>query len=380
MSDRDPGSRLKPNGAVAAVSPWKLGLGLWGVYLVASMLMTASLGADPFLLSFSFVWVAHGLVLTALLHGAIGRINELGGWLRWIGLLLIVVAMAAIQTWLDHVVTSHLIYSLVGMFDLEVKGGSLLFVDGAQTRNAGFPLTAMIYFWVFGCYALADSLLRSQKRLSDAEANVRQAELSALRLQLNPHLLFNVLAGVSTLIRSGRMEQAEQATMKLADFYREMLLADFSRPTTLMDEIDMIHSYLEIEQMRFPDRLSVEFVVPPAHEKASMPTFILQPLVENAVKHGAARVSSPVVISIFAEAVSQQRLRISVSENSRRDERAHPSKGAGVGLTNVRARLRAFYGSEATLRIEETDDRFSTIIEFPLREAEVDAAPSQVEA
>lgn len=373
MSDRSSTLHLvRSDHGAQAVSSWRLGLGLWGVYLIASMLMTASLGADSFLLLFSFVWVAHGLALTVLLHGAVGRINALGGWLRWLCLLLIVVVMAIIQTFLDHVVTSYVVYYAISVFDLEVRGGSLLFVDGVRTRNAGFPVTAMIYFWVFGCYALADSLLRFQKRLSDAEANAKRAELSALRLQLNPHFLFNVLAGVSTLIRSGRMEQADQATMKLAEFYRSMLLADFSRPTTLGGEIDMIQSYLEIEQMRFPDRLRVEFDVPADHENAGMPPFILQPLVENAIKHGVARVVSPVLVSIVAEPAPRGRLRIAVSENSRRADRSQPTKGAAIGLANVRERLLAFYGPEAALRVEDSDVGFSTIIEFPYREIGMD--------
>ena len=128
----------------------------------------------------------------------------------------------------------------------------------------------------------------------------QEAQLRALRYQINPHFLFNTLNSLSSLVLSKRTDTAERMLMNLSTFFRATLSADPTADVSLGEEIRLQRLYLDIEQIRFPDRLSVEIDVPDALLAARVPILILQPLVENAVKYGVAKSKKPVTVRISA--------------------------------------------------------------------------------
>ena len=201
------------------------------------------------------------------------------------------------------------------------------------------------------------------KKLTDARAAAQQAQLTALRYQLNPHFLFNSLNSISALIVTRRNEDAEKMTEKLSTFLRNSLSADPARLVPLEDELSLIEEYLDIEGVRFGERLDVEIDCEPEAGAALVPSFIVQPLVENAIKHGVAPSRTPVRIRIDAT-VDGEDLCIEV-ENGTSPVIQEPSFGAGVGLENIRRRLQAVYGQRASLDTEKLADRFVARICIP---------------
>jgi hypothetical protein len=201
------------------------------------------------------------------------------------------------------------------------------------------------------------------RQLSDARAAAQQAQLTALRYQLNPHFLFNSLNSISALIVTHRNEDAERMTEKLSTFLRNSLSADPGRLVPLEEELSLIEEYLDIEGVRFGERLDVEIDCEPDAGAALVPSFIVQPLVENAIKHGVAPSRAPVRIRIGA-VVEGKDLCIEV-ENGTSPVLDEPSFGAGVGLKNIRRRLQAVYGRRASLDTKKLPDRFLARICIP---------------
>jgi hypothetical protein len=185
-----------------------------------------------------------------------------------------------------------------------------------------------------------------ERRAADLRAAAQHAELRALRYQVNPHFLFNTLNSLSSLILTGKGAQAERMILNLATFFRTSLSGDPTEDVPLAEEIALQRLYLDIEAVRFPDRLLVGIDLPEGLATALVPGLILQPLVENAVKHGVSRSTRPVMIAIRARE-RDERLVLTV-ENGTSVEACDqtPIDGTGVGLRNVRDRLAARFGDE----------------------------------
>lgn len=175
----------------------------------------------------------------------------------------------------------------------------------------------------------------------------RQAQMAALRYQLNPHFLFNTLNSISSLVGEERNAEAEAMLLNLATFVRSTLTDEPSGTIALGDEIELQRLYLDIEQARFGDRLKVEIDLPPDLADAQVPALILQPLVENAIRHGVGNSEGRLTIRIEA-ATRGTLIHVSVEDDG---GDAAPRGGAstGLGLRNVSARLGAHYGERASL-------------------------------
>jgi hypothetical protein len=208
--------------------------------------------------------------------------------------------------------------------------------------------------------------LQQQRRLADANLAAQQAQLAALRYQLNPHFLFNALNSISALIVTKRNKDAEAMTDKLSSFLRSSLNADPAELVPLDEELALTEEYLAIESVRFGHRLGVAVHCQDDACHALVPSFLVQPLVENAVKHGVARSSAPVEIAIDAE-LSGGALRITVSNclTEAGGEELRGTQGAGVGLDNVRHRLQAVFGNRASLTAGPVGGRFVATIAIP---------------
>lgn len=188
---------------------------------------------------------------------------------------------------------------------------------------------------------------REAERRAAAFARAAQdAEIRALRYQVNPHFLFNTLNSLSSLVMTDRPAEAERMIMNLSTFYRTSLSGDPLEDVTLAEEVKLQQLYLDIEAVRFPDRLRTAIAIPDALLNACVPGLILQPLVENAIKYGVSPARRPVTIAIAAAAADGV-VTISVSD----DGKGPPAgaSGGGIGLANVRDRLAARFGPAATL-------------------------------
>jgi signal transduction histidine kinase len=194
------------------------------------------------------------------------------------------------------------------------------------------------------CYGVEVRAL--ERRAAALRAAAQSAELRALRYQVNPHFLFNTLNSLSSLVLAGRNAAAERMIAGLSDFFRTSMAGDPTAEVPLSEEIFLQRLYLDIEAARFPDRLAVAIDVPDAVQDVPVPGLILQPLIENAVKHGVARSRKRVTIRIGARRVGDTLL-IEVADYG--DAVTPDANGSGVGLRNVRERLAARYGDAATL-------------------------------
>ncbi|MGO8674724.1 MAG: sensor histidine kinase [Limisphaerales bacterium] len=186
-----------------------------------------------------------------------------------------------------------------------------------------------------------------ERREAELESRLAQARLQALRMQINPHFLFNTLNSIASLVQD--QPQAEEMIEALSDLLRLTLTASDRAEVTLREELRLLDRYLLIEQIRFGERLRVHKQIDAAALDAVVPILILQPLVENAVKHGIETQIAPGIIRIEVQRIGEA-LRLGVSDNGR--GLAGAGEGAfkeGVGLTNTRSRLKELYGQGASL-------------------------------
>ncbi len=236
--------------------------------------------------------------------------------------------------------------------------------------------------WIFGLTGVLFLLLQSnrivQQRdrdLASAHAAALQAQnaataarLAALRYQLNPHFLFNTLNAVSSAVVNQRNDEAETMLSRLADFLRVTLAADPEAMVLLEEELETLHAYLAIEGERFRERLGVRFICPPDLLHAEIPSFLLQPLVENSIKHAVARTIRTVTLSVEARQEAEQ-LVIVVEDDGQASVAAEARRG-GVGIANIAQRLAALYGANGGLETEAISTGYRTTIHLPLQRRE----------
>lgn len=206
---------------------------------------------------------------------------------------------------------------------------------------------------------------RTERRAARLERAAQQAELRSLRYQVNPHFLFNTLNSLSSLIMKDRRDEAEQMIMSLSNFYRTSLTGDPLDDVPLEEEVHLQKLYLDIEAVRFPDRLNTVIDIPPALMSACVPGLILQPLVENAIKYGVSRTSSPVEIRITAREDGGL-MHIAVTDDGDNPPGLSDS-GSGIGLANVRDRLTARFGDQGQIAYGPREEKgFSVLLTLPI--------------
>ena len=196
--------------------------------------------------------------------------------------------------------------------------------------------------YAFGYY---NKYRERESRASQLEAQLAQAQLQALRMQLHPHFLFNTLNGIAGLVRDQKNKQAVDMIAGLSDLLRYTLENAGKQEVPLREELDFLELYLDIQQMRFSDRLAVRMEVAPETLDALVPSLILQPLVENAIRHGVAGRASAGTVGVTAE-LEYGLLRIKVYDDGPglREDWTPEATGGGIGLANTRARLEQLYG------------------------------------
>lgn len=209
-------------------------------------------------------------------------------------------------------------------------------------------------------------------RVLRLEAQAASAQLAMLRYQLNPHFLFNTLNSISTLVLLKQSEPANAMLSRLSAFLRYTLANEPTAQVTLAQEVETLKLYLDIEKMRFEDRLRPHFRIDPSANMARLPSLLLQPLVENAIKYAVTPLEDGADITISAQLIGQT-VRISVSDTGEplSGDATDPNTGfatesTGVGLANIRDRLAQAFGEHHRFDVETGDEGgFTVIIEFP---------------
>lgn len=199
-----------------------------------------------------------------------------------------------------------------------------------------------------------------ETRAAQLEKSLAEARLQALELQLQPHFLFNTLNAVSALVRTGQTDQALGMIAGLSDLLRYALDRAGAPSVAVEEEADMLRRYLEIQRLRFADRLTFEIVVDADARRAAVPALLLQPLAENAIRHGIAESAGPGQVRVRVSR-HDGRLRIEMFNSGRLA--AHPPDG--IGLTNTRARLRQLYGAAQSLELRGAPEGVMAEVTIP---------------
>jgi hypothetical protein len=255
---------------------------------------------------------------------------------------------------------------------IQAVGNAVLFTRGAGDHFMVNFLYALLYWfwfyfsWTTAYLALSYSITLQEQERQAAQLRVQaqEAQVRALRYQINPHFLFNTLNAIAALIRDAPAK-AEEMVVQLSDFFRRSLAVNPMEDVTLAQEVELQRLYLEIERTRFPDRLRFDVALEDGSADAKVPSLLLQPLVENAVKHGVARAEASTCIRIRSR-LDGPVLEI-VVENDARTE-GSDSEGEKVGLHNVAERLRTRFGPGAGLTCGVLPEGgFRNTLRIPLR-------------
>lgn len=235
--------------------------------------------------------------------------------------------------------------------------------------DATFPYRIGTGVFIYGLLILTYYLFVSLNNLGEKNARearleslVKETELKMLRSQINPHFLFNSLNSISSLTITDP-EKARIMVIKLSEFMRYALSRKDEQPVTLQSELDNLSLYLDIEKVRFGNKLITEEMVSDECRSVLLPVMLLQPLYENAVKHGVYESTESVKITTKAE-IKNGYLNLVINNNF--DPESSPLKGTGTGLINVSRRLELFYGNRGSITTKKDDGIFTVQIFIPL--------------
>ena len=221
-------------------------------------------------------------------------------------------------------------------------------------------IVCMSFVWIL--WYVLEEKQEQEKRKADAERLAREAELYKLRQQLQPHFLFNSLNSISALIGS-KPEEARRMIQQLSDFLRGTLKKEDEQWVKLSDELQYLQLYLDIEKVRFGYRLTTEVACDTASKEMKMPSMLLQPIVENAIKFGLYDTTEAVTIKITASAQGND-LEI-IIQNPFDPETSNPKQGTGFGLNSLKRRLYLLFARNDLVITHADNNLFSTIVRIP---------------
>jgi signal transduction histidine kinase len=329
----------------------------WGGYFV---LRTLSGVAN----AFGFAFVLHTLLLTAtgysmtlLMAAMFRRLIHLRPVITWVVTIIVVLvasaSFSAIETW------SHATFVRPGLRPQGIEFLSAILLD--------FSLLAA---WSALYYGINYYLILEKQtdQLLKLEHQASTAQLAMLRYQLNPHFLFNTLNSISTLVLLKQTERANAMLSRLSSFLRYTLVNEPTAQVTVAQEVETLKLYLEIEKMRFEERLRPHFQIDPAVAAARMPSLLLQPVVENAIKYAVTPQEEGADIWVDARKVAD-RVLLTVSDSGPGVDGgrfAASQTSTGVGLANIRDRLAQAYGADHRFETQTNKNGgFGVVIEIP---------------
>ena len=293
--------------------------------------------------------------LLSTLYGYYRRLPRVGGLL-----LTIVTFLVAVLLYAALIASS---FSFINAAQPGITIPRLLgAIYVAFTVIAGW---SALYFGI-NFYLIVEEQIDQMQHL---EVQASSAQLAMLRYQLNPHFLFNTLNSISTLVLLKQTERANAMLSRLSSFLRYTLANEPTAHVTVQQEVETLKLYLEIEKMRFEERLRPAFDIDPAAERARLPSLLLQPLVENAIKYAVTPQEEGAEIHVRVR-LAGERVQIGVSDTGPglNDARIMPSLSTGVGLANIRERLVQAYGPDQRFETRSTPaGGFSVEIEIPFQ-------------
>ncbi len=403
-------NRVSPFSAQGRFSDWRLAtqsvIGFWAFYLVTVLIRGLFDPDAAHAIGYRSINAALGLLLTFLIYVAIRLFAREGSIRRMATVAAIAALPAALamsivglimttSTWTDPIAPASKIMTQEGVAIVQ-RGNVIRIVqdDGDELQVTLPPMKELIadkyprliadgtvtwYFLLAAWCAFFIAMTQQHRtrltelRLAEAETAAHAAQVRALRYQVNPHFLFNTLNSLSSLVMSGRSDKAEEMLMALSTFFRTSLSIDPSADVSLAEEIALQRLYLDIEKVRFPDRLEVEIDIPEQLEQARVPALILQPLVENAIKYGVSQTTAQVKLSIRARHLDGGRMQLDVVNRAmggptKKPKPAPAHTGTGLGLMNVCQRLEAHFGKRADCRFGPIEGGYEVSIAMPLEE------------
>lgn len=241
------------------------------------------------------------------------------------------------------------------------------------------PFGVAVYFAVLGAERATAYFVEARERETQAArltAQLAEARLGALRMQLQPHFLFNSLNAITVVVRDQDTRTAARMLEQLGEILHQVMRSDRPQEVSLAEELDFLRRILELEQIRFSDRLDPVFEIDSAVLGAAVPDFILQPLVENALRHGLAKRTGATLLRIEARRLGDD-LELSVTDDGPGLADAPDEAREGVGLANTRERLVTLYGARASLTLAATiGGGAQATIRLPYRELRAGRAPA----
>ncbi|MEO8455417.1 MAG: histidine kinase [Sphingomicrobium sp.] len=312
--------------------------------------------------SMGWMWLVHTLLLTAtgysltLLIASLYRrlIKMKPIWTMVLSLATVILAASAfsvIETW-----------SVATFLKPQLRPAGIGYFGAILLNFALLAAWTALYYGI-NYFLLLEEQIEQREKL---ESQASTAQLAMLRYQLNPHFLFNTLNSISTLVLLKQTERANAMLARLSSFLRYTLVNEPAAKVTLAQEVETLKLYLEIEKMRFEDRLRPHFRIEPETIGARLPSLLLQPLIENAIKYAVTASETGADIWITAKREAHA-VRIEVADNGNGEGTEFAaSPSTGVGLANIRDRLSQAYGAAHRFETKKNDKGgFSVIIEIP---------------
>ncbi|MFZ1685204.1 MAG: histidine kinase [Candidatus Zixiibacteriota bacterium] len=359
--EREFGSMTTSDHLPAMLRPTFLG-GRWGRFLV--------------ILSF---WTGIAIVTAILSHTRMVSLEQPSNFYKWLADSILAwygwAALTPLILWLSHrflptgphlkrnlliFVAAGVVLSAGQIFyqcltSMMIMGEPMEKYLGIVTAQLAWlgPWNFLVYAGIVGVGYAREFQQRWRERQVAAgklEIELARAQVAALRSQIQPHFFFNTLNSIAVLIQKGDAGNAQKMLSRLGDLLRFSFSVGNRQTIPLRDEIAFVTGYLEIEQVRFGDRLKTEITVDPSCQDTPVPPFLIQPLVENSVKHGLAEKSGPGMITIRC-LHHDRTLHIDIEDDGVGVSGQSRHQGAGVGISNVRSRLLQLYGSAGKLTI-----------------------------
>lgn len=260
-----------------------------------------------------------------------------------------------------------LIYGLISdLFFVDVD--TMLVFPFTIILELVIPFVTVFLFWnilYFAAIYLKNYEREEVKNLR-LTSSMNEVELNNLRSQMNPHFIFNALNSIRALVDENPI-LAKRSITQMSHILRSSLASGKRKFVSIGEEIKVVKDYLELEKIRYEERLNFEFLVSPDHEKFSIPPLLIQTLVENAVKHGIANLPSGGQITVSTELVDNDLLKIAVSNTGILSSTSGALDSTGVGLENSRKRLNLLYGEKAALTISNQNGEVICVVHIPYK-------------
>jgi len=312
-----------------------------------------------------------GVLLTPILLWVVGAADRMGRrLLRLVLIIAVVVLVALIHSAIDAGVHD----ALMARFEPKARGTMFLGDDGRMTPAPLHWYVLMNFItllWVHAGVTALGALSRFNMRIrrqevasAEAKAAANQAKLATLRLQLSPHFMFNTLNAISGLILTDRNADAERMLTRLSDFLRASLSPGATEFVSLASELSAVSAYLDIESLRYDGQLEAEVESDESLHEAMVPTFLLQPLAEQAVAHAVSPPMRRVIIRLHASRNGGDRLVLSIQAQAANGR--GPSAPPALDLATVRNRLAAVYGGRAEIEGLSDAGDFTVTTRLPL--------------